>query len=197
LQTYIYGLKQKQLTSFLRQHIEQIVKLSNLEFEVVESCFSIRKLRKRQFLIQEYQPVNEMYLVKSGLLKTGTMDDIGKEHILQFAAANWWISDFAAFYKQQNATLAVDCIEASELFAITFEDLQKLCVAVPRMEHFFRVKSNMGYVALQQRILSLMSKTARQRYDDFLKQYPGFAERIPKQLIASYLGVSRETLSRL
>lgn len=182
---------------FLKEHIQAIVTLTDDEFEIVQGSFVKKRFRKRQFLIQEHQPVHEIFLIEKGIVKSSFIDHTGKEHILQFAASNWWISDFAAFFKQETSSLAIDCIEDCEVYAISYEDLNTLCIKVPAIEHFFRVKSNFGYVALQQRILSLMSKSAKERYEDFIKQYPGFTDHIPKQLIASYLGVSRETLSRL
>ncbi|PKF75749.1 Crp/Fnr family transcriptional regulator [Chryseobacterium sp. PMSZPI] len=185
------------MSHFLKTHIRELIQLTDDEFEIVQSLFTKKKFRKRQFLVQEHQPVTEIYLIEKGILKSSTIDSTGKEHILQFAAPHWWISDFAAFFKQEFSSVAVDCIEDSEVYAISYENLNILCSKLPVMERFFRIKSNFGYVALQQRILSLMSKTAKERYEDFLKQYPGFIEHLPKQLIASYLGVSRETLSRL
>lgn len=185
------------MNHFLKAHIQEIVSLSDDEFETVQALFIKKKFRKRQFLVQENQPVNEVFLIEKGFLKSSIIDSSGKEHILQFAAPNWWISDFAGFFKQEASSLAVDCIEEAEVYSISFENMNLLCSQMPKMEHFFRIKSNFGYVALQQRILSLMSKSAKERYEDFVKQYPGFTEHIPKQLIASYLGVSRETLSRL
>lgn len=185
------------MSHFLKEHIQAIIMLTDDEFEVVQGSFIKKRFRKRQFLIQEHQPVHEIFLIEKGILKSSFIDHTGKEHILQFAASNWWISDFAAFFKQETSSLAIDCIEDCEVYAISYEDLNTLCIKVPAIEHFFRVKSNFGYIALQQRILSLMSKSAKERYEDFIKQYPGFTDHIPKQLIASYLGVSRETLSRL
>lgn len=185
------------MEDFLKKHIQEIINLTDDEFETVASLFRKQKFRKRQFLIQENQFVKEIYLIEKGFLKSSFIDSTGKEHILQFAAPNWWISDFAAFFKQGLSSVAVDCIENAEVYSISYEDLDLLCAKIPKTEHFFRVKSNFGYIALQQRILSLMSKSAKERYEDFLQQYPGFIDHIPKQLIASYLGVSRETLSRL
>lgn len=185
------------MSHFLKAHIQEVTDLTDDEFTMIQGFFFKKKFRKRQFLIQEHQPVHEIFLIEKGILKSSFIDNTGKEHILQFAASNWWISDFAGFFKQETSSLAVDCIEDSEVYAISYEDLNILCSRVPGMEHFFRIKSNFGYVALQQRILSLMSKSAKERYEDFIRQYPGFMDHIPKQLIASYLGVSRETLSRL
>ncbi len=185
------------MTPFFKKHIQQIIKVDEEDFKVISNYFNIVKFRKRQFVIQENQVVKYMFFVEKGLLKSSIIDDTGKEHILQFASENWWISDFAAFYKQEKSTLAVACIEDAELLSISFDDLNTLCREIADMEHFFRVKSNLGYVALQKRILSLMSGSAKDRYENFCNQYPDIVQRVPKQQIANYLGLSRETLSRL
>ncbi len=185
------------MSETLRQHFKQITNVSDEEFENIFSFFQRQRFRKRQFVIQENQWIDEVYFVEKGLLKSSFIDDIGKEHILQFACENWWISDFTAFFKKEKSTISIECIEDSDLLSISFSALELLCEKYPKIEHFFRVKSNLGYVALQQRILSLMTQSAKIRYDNFCKQYPEIIQKIPKQQIANYLGVSRETLSRL
>lgn len=190
----ILRMNEKEL---FKEHVAEFVETNDIDYQLILSYFSLQKFRKRQFVIQENQNVEYVYFVKKGLLKSSFIDDLGKEHILQFASENWWISDFAAFYKQEKSTLSVECIEDSELLGITFENLDKLCKEIPKMERFFRLKSNYGYVALQKRILSLLSDSAKIRYESFCTMYPNIIQRIPKQLIANYLGLSRETLSRL
>lgn len=185
------------MSTFIRQHIEQIVTLTDSEFESIRQYYSPRRLRRRQFLVQEQQPVDDMYLVEKGLLKTSKVDNEGKEHIVQFASEHWWVSDFAAFYKREPATLSIDCLEDTELWSISYNGLAELCRRFPKMEHFSRVKGNFGYVAIQQRLVSMMTQSVKERYLQFLQQYPHLQQRIPKQLIAGYLGVSRETLSRI
>lgn len=184
------------MNDFLRRHIEDIVSLTDAEFAFVSSFFTVKRLRRHQFLVQQGELVNATYLTVSGCLKAYHLDRDGKEHILQFAVEDWWISDFRAFYTRADATVSVDCIEDSELLALSFDDRAKICRAVHKMEHFFLVKANLGYAALQQRILSLLNKNAFERYEQFATLYPQTLRRVPKRLIASYLGVSRETLSR-
>ncbi len=184
------------MSEFLRRHIEQIIPLTDGEYEAISAYYSPKKLRRRQFLIQEGQPVFHIYLVTKGLLKSSFTNADGKEHIVQFAPENWWVSDFAAFYKRENATLAIDCLEDTELLAISYDGLAEMCRKFPKMEHFSRVKGNFGYIGILQRLLAMMNKSAKERYVSFIAQYPDMQQRIPKQLIARYLGVSRETLSR-
>ena len=181
----------------LRSHIEKIVPLSDEEFALVASYFVERSLKKHQFLVQEGILVTNEYWVAHGLLKASQIDSSGKEHILQFAMEDWWVTDYQAFFQQKEASLDVICLEDTQVLAISYKNKEKLCAELPKMSTFWRKKGNMGYAAQQRRILSLLSSDARTRYEQFLELYPSLLQRLPKSLIASYLGVSRETLSRL
>jgi CRP-like cAMP-binding protein len=185
------------MSEYLKNQIKEITSVTNDEFDYILSHFSIKKLKKHQFLLQENEQVPNDYFVIKGLLKAYHTNNEGKEHILQFALENWWISDYAAYFKQTNSTIAISCIENAEVLSLTLTNREKLCAEMHKMEHFFRKKSNAGYVALQKRILSLLNNNAKERYDALLNQQPTLFQRLPKTLIAAYLGVSRETLSRL
>ena len=181
----------------LRQHIEEIIELTDEEFDFILSHFESIKKRKHQFLVQEGESVTKEYWVISGCLKTYFFDDSGKEHILQFAMENWWTSDYEAFTNQTIANTSIDWLEVCVLLYITYENREKLTSEMHKMERFWAKKSKMGRIAQQNRILSLLKNSAKERYDLLLKQYPQLFQRVPKKLIAAYLGVSRETLSRL
>ncbi|WP_295123881.1 Crp/Fnr family transcriptional regulator [uncultured Chitinophaga sp.] len=181
----------------LRQHIEEIVSLTDEEFEQIFAYFSSYQLKKHQFLVQEGQDVHHEYFVVNGLLKSVFTNEEGKEHIVQFAMENWWITDYQAYFKRGKATLNIDCIEPVQLLGLSHENKQKLCASSHKMEHFFMVKVTSGFVALQQRVLTLLNSNAQARYEQLINQYPLLAQRVPKAVMAAYLGVSRETLSRL
>lgn len=181
----------------LRNHIEQITSLSDDEFEYIKSFFSLKKVRKHQYLLHEGDEGKYEYLALSGVYKVFYIDEQGKEYILQFAQKNWWMSDYQAFFGQQKATTYIECIDAGEVLYFTLHSREKLAADFHKMEHFFRIKLTNGYVALQQRIKLLLSSTPQQRYEEFARLYPDLLQSIPKKLIAEYLGVSRETLSRL
>lgn len=184
------------MSHLLRNQIEKIVPLTNHEFEQVLTYFNYKKFKKHQFVIQEGQLAEYDYFILSGCLKSYSTDINGKDHIIQFGLPDWWITDYQAYYFQQKATVCIDCIEASEVLCLSYANREKLCSEFHKMEHFFRKKTNRRNVALQQRILSLLSSSAKERYDQLLEQYPELFQKVPKQLIAAYLGVTRETLSR-
>ncbi len=181
----------------LRQNIEKIVAFSDEEFNHIFSHFISKSFKKHQFVIQEGQAVDYDYFILSGCLKSYSVDSNGKEHIIQFGLPDWWITDYQAYYYQTPATIFLDCLESSEMLCLSFENREKLCAELHKFEHFFRKKTNRHNVALQQRILSLLSSSARERYEQLLKTNPLLFQKVPKKLLASYLGVSRETLSRL
>lgn len=180
----------------LRVHLEELIDLTNEEFEYILSHFTPIKKKKHQYLVQQGEPIKREYWVANGCIKSFTIDDSGKEHILHFGLENWWITCYDGFVNQKDANISVDCLEDCDLLYITYENRQKLSKEMLKMERFWATKTKFGYIALQNRILTLLKNTAKERYDILFGQYPELFQRVPKKLLAAYLGVSRETLSR-
>lgn len=181
----------------LRKHIEEISILSDQEFEYIGSFFSERKVKKHQYLIQEGEKANYEYWIAKGVFRAYYLDTDGKEHILQFALENWWLSDYNAFFNETESKINIVCMEDAEVYCLTLSGREKLAAEFHKMEHFFRMKLTSGYAAQQRRIISLLSGNPKQRYEEFASLYPNIMLKVPKKYIAEYLGVSRETLSRL
>ncbi|OCB73462.1 Crp/Fnr family transcriptional regulator [Flavobacterium piscis] len=181
----------------LREHIEKIIPLTDEEFAFVAAHFTAKKFKKHQFLIQEGDAVKYSYFVLSGLLKLVYTDEKAKQHVVSFAMEDWWESDYYAFFTQTEATMTLECLEDTEVLCCSLEDYKKLCNGLQKMERFFLEKATFGFLGSQRRIISWQTSNSKERYDQLLKQYPSLMQRVPKSLIASYLGVSRETLSRL
>ncbi len=181
----------------LRQHITKTIALTDEEFNSVFSCFKLHSFQKGQSIISAGESVDCEYFVLDGVLKSFYITENLKMHILQFAMPTWWVSDFDALYTGSKATIDVDCITNASVFSLSNQDREKLCRELHQVEYFFRWRTNKGYVASQKRLLSLMNNDAKFRYEELMKQYPNLYNDVPKYLIAAYLGVSRETLSRL
>ena len=181
----------------LRQHIEAITPLNDGEFEYIKSFFTHKKVRKNQYLVQEGDLVRNEYLVLSGIYKVFYLNEDGKESICMFAQTNWWVSDYKSFFTQMPAAMYLECIEEGEVLCLSLHGREKLAAEMHKMEHFFRVKLTHGFVALQERIKLLLSNTPQKRYEQFAKLYPDLLQQVPKKFIAEFIGVSRETLSRL
>lgn len=181
----------------LRKHIEQIIPLSDEEFESIKPFFTVRRVLKNQYLVQQGDEAKYEYLIMKGIFRVFYLDENGKEHIVQFASENWWMSDYTAYFVNKPANMNVVCMEAGEVLCLSLAGREELAATHHKMEHFFRIKLTNGYIALQQRIVSLLSGNPEQRYEEFAGLYPNLMQKIPKKYIAEYLGVSRETLSRL
>jgi CRP-like cAMP-binding protein len=181
----------------LKAHVAKIASLTDEQFDYFFSFFKEQKFKKGQAIISEGNMVHSEYFVISGCLKTFFINDDLKMLILQFAMPTWWASDYNALYNHTRATIGVDCITDTEVLSLSNADRERLCAELHNAEHFFRWRTNKGYVAAQKRMLSFMNNNVKYRYEELLKLYPELYNIVPKSLIAAYLGVSRETLSRL
>lgn len=187
-------MKAKEL---LKAHITKTATLTDEQFDYFFSHFKEQRFQKGQVLLTAGDTVECEYFVVSGCLKSFFINDEMKMFILQFAMPQWWTSDYNALYNNTKATTNIDCITDAEVLCLTGEDREKLCKEIHAVEHFFRWRTNKGFVAAQKRLLSLMNNDAKHRYEELLHMYPELYNMVPKNLIAAYLGVSRETLSRL
>ena len=183
--------------AILQAHIAKIVSLTDEQFDYVFSHFKLQSYKKGQAIITAGDKVDREYFVLEGCLKSFYINDEIKMFILQFAMPTWWASDYNALYSGNKATISVDCITDAQVLCLSNADREKLCNEIHPVEHFFRWRTNKGYVASQKRLLSFMNNNARHRYEELMALYPALYNTVPKQLIAAYLGVSRETLSRL
>lgn len=183
--------------AILQAHIAPKASLTADVFDYFFSHFKLQSYKKGQSIIAEGDLVDSEYFVLSGCLKAFFINEDLKMYILQFAMPNWWASDFNALYNGTRASIHLDCITDTEVLCLSGPDREKLCREIHEVEHFFRWRTNMGYVAAQKRLLSFMQNDTKKRYEELMELYPQLYNLVPKNLIAAYLGVSRETLSRL
>jgi len=181
----------------LKEHIMKTVSLTDDQFDYIFSRFTYQSYKKGQVLIAEGEKVDREYFVLNGCLKSFFINDDLKMFILQFAMPTWWASDYCALYSRAKATISVDCITDADVLCLSNAAREEMCREIHEVEHFFRWRTNRGYVASQKRLLSLMNNDTKHRYEELMTLYPALYNMVPKQLIAAYLGVSRETLSRL
>jgi CRP-like cAMP-binding protein len=184
----------------LKELIKNIKSRIQLSFEAEEYLFSISKKKtfsKGAVLIRQGQNVNKIYFVTDGCLRSYCIDKNGKEHTLQFAIKNWWISDYIAIHNNESATLTVECLKKSSVNEFNAKKLNGIFKLFPEYEPFQRNLLERHVVSLHRRILNQLQLTASERYDLFLDQYPNIEQYARNYHIASYLGITQESLSRI
>ena len=152
---------------------------------------------KGSVLIREGQSVKNTFFVTDGCLRSYCIDKNGKEHTLQFAVKNWWISDFIAIYANELATLTIECLTESKVIEFNAKELDEIHTLFPEFESFQRHNLERHVVSLHRRIMNQMQLTAEERYDLFLEQYPDIEQHTRNYHIASYLGITQQSLSRI
>ena len=178
-------------------NIARHIQLTEEEALYFTSILKVRRLRKRQYLVQEGVVCRQESFINKGCLRAYHIDNKGIEHNLQFGIEDWWIGDMYSFLTGSPARLNVDALEDSELFCIDKNDLEQLYSKIPKFERFFRILIQKAFVAQQERVLTALSETIEERYLHFIQRYPQFEQRLPQHQLASYLGVAPETLSRI
>ncbi len=179
------------------KNITRFIELTDEEKKFFTSLLKIKKLRKKQYLLQEGDISRYEYFVNKGCIRAYSIDEKGQEHIVQFAIEDWWIGDMYSFLTQTPARLTIDALEDSELFCLDSSSLEILFKQVPKFERFFRLLVQNAFIAGQRRIIETMSLTADDRYCSFIEKYPLMEQRLPLKQIASFLGITPESLSRI
>jgi CRP/FNR family transcriptional regulator, anaerobic regulatory protein len=181
----------------LIKHIRRKVELSEQEVVLLETFFIQKKLEKKQFLLREGEICNHLTFVSRGILKSFMSDEKGQDRISLFAFEGWWISDFNSFINREKAILNIDALENAELLLISFENYERLTLTIPVMDRYFRILYQNSLVTKDRRLMVSNKSTAEEKYLSLVRANPEIAKRIPHTLIASYLGLSPETVSRI
>jgi CRP-like cAMP-binding protein len=184
-------------TSLLFESLQKHVSLSDSEREELVALMHERKVKKGQFLVHENGISRSTFFVTKGSVITYFLDMEGKQHIVQFAIEGWWISDLNSFLSQEPATFNVQALEDSEVLELPAEKVEMMYERVPKMERYFRIITQRAFVSFQHRIVQNISMAAEDRYLAFQKKYPKIESRIAQKLVASYLGISAEFLSKI
>lgn len=183
--------------SLLLENINKYISLSEEEKKYFTALLQWRKIRKKQFVVQEGDINKYGLFVNEGCLKSYAVDKNGYEHVLQFAPAGWWINDMTSFIKQETGTLNIDAVYDSEILMLSYSDQQKLFNNIPQFERFFRILAERSLAAYQHRLINTLSLPAIERYNNFCTLYPTLITSLPQKLVASYIGVTPEFLSKM
>ncbi len=170
--------------------------LSDEDADLIKSVFVPKKIRKKQYLLQEGEVCKYMAFIVKGAMRQYSIDDKGTEHIVHLSIENWWAGDRESYIMLTPTEYNIDAWEDSEVLLITRADMN-LLNHIPAMSEMTRKLDERHSIANQRRLNASISLPAEKRYADFASRYPALLQRFPQHIIASYLGITKETLSRI
>jgi len=170
---------------------------SEKEKNLLVPLFKVIDLKKGTKLLKANETVAHQYFVSSGSLRTYFIDNSAKEHTLQFAVHDWWISDYIAYFTNTKSTMNIECLQDARVYQIGRNNIEKVYIKIPKIETFFRKKMEKAFSSFQKRILSNLSQSAKEKYLSFMQTYPNIEQNVKNYHIASYLGITTESLSRI
>ncbi|MCW3126470.1 MAG: Crp/Fnr family transcriptional regulator [Bacteroidetes bacterium] len=183
------------LLSYIERH--STTPLSGEDIELIQSKFTPKKIRKGQYILQDGEICRSTAFIVKGAMRQYTVDDKGMEHIIQLAIENWWADDRESFLTDTPSRYYIDAWENTDVLVLKKTDYYEHLIHIPAMMEMIKVLDERHAYANHKRLHSALNDTAEQRYFNLISTRPEFIQRFPQYLIASYLGVAKETLSRL
>ena len=181
----------------LFEHISKKITLTEEEEDKLKPFFIPKKYRKRQYMLQQGDICKYIAFVEKGMLRSYQVDDKGNEHVIQFAPEGWWIADNYSFLTGSPSNYDIDVLEDAEVLLITQASMEEMLQTIPAMERYMRILMQNSLISMQSRIACTLSSSAEERYQGVLKALPNIAQRVPQHMLASFLGITPETLSRV
>ena len=179
------------------EKFNDIIAVSKEEQDLIKSYLKPKKLRKKQYLLQEGDVCKYLSFMVKGAMRQYSIDEKGNEHIVRFGIEQWWMADRESFEMQTPTRYNIDAWEDTELLVATVADMLDLIEKVPSFGQMTRLMDQRSFIVSQRRLNSTISNTAQKRYEEFADHHPQFIQRFPQHLIASFLGITKETLSRI
>jgi CRP-like cAMP-binding protein len=183
------------LLDYIKQHAT--LPLTSDEEALIAGAFQPKKLRKKQYFLEEGNVCKYVGFIIKGAMRQYSVDDKGVEHIVQLYIENYWASDRESAVMLTPSRYNIDAWEDTELLIATVADMLDLIEKVPSFGQMTRLMDQRSFIVSQRRLNSTISNTAEKRYKEFADNHPQFIQRFPQHLIASFLGITKETLSRI
>lgn len=185
------------MESKLIYYIKKWVDITEEEEKLILSAFEAVSIKKKKDLLVPGEVCGYTYFIVQGCLRSYFVDEKGTEHIYQIRLDNNWISDLESFFSQRPSKYCIEVLENSQLLRLSFDRLEKLYIEVPGLERYFRILFQKAYINALERLNATMWESAVDRYNDLLKEHKDIFQRVPLVYIASYLGITPESLSRI
>jgi CRP-like cAMP-binding protein len=183
------------LISYINQHA--VTPLTAEEISLIEGAFQPKKLRKKQYFLQEGDVCKYAGFIVKGAMRQYSVDEKGVEHIVHLCIEYYWTSDRESAIMLTPSKYNIDAWEDTDLLIITRADMLYLLDKIPALVKMIRSMDERNAIANQRRLNSTISNTAEKRYEEFAENHPQFIQRFPQHHIASFLGITKETLSRI
>lgn len=191
------GSKNNDVKEAFRIYLQEKAGVTDTEWQLLAGDIMYRSYEKDAFLLRSGEVCHHVFFVSSGLLRAYTLDEAGKEHILQFASENWWLSDRSSIYFHTPTEYFIQAIEPTEVAMLDAAFMEKATEVSASFRRYNEQILQRHIYHLQHRINLLLSASAEKRYLEFTQLYPDLMLRAPQWMIASYLGITPESLSRV
>ena len=183
--------------NLLNLNIRNLVNISDEELISFNSCFSVKKIKKRTKLFSQGERPLNMYFVNSGLLYNYHISGKGEVKVIQIAKENYWAGDISGMNENHYSQFNLEALEDTELLVLSFTDFKKACEDIPILERYFRILIQNAYYHLLSSIAITDNQSAEERYFKIMKNHPDLIQRVPQKIIASYIGIKPQSLSRI
>lgn len=181
----------------LKRYFEKYVNLTHLELDEIYEKLIVKEYRKKEILFSEGEICKNYYFIINGLTRSFYIDEKGNEKIAQFALENWWVTSLESFIKSTPSYLSIQAVEQTTVLILQKEILLKLYISIPKLERFFRMITENMLISFQRKNDIYLQMSSKERYIHLINHFPGFAQRVPQYMIASYLEITPEYLSQL
>ncbi|NIJ46589.1 CRP-like cAMP-binding protein [Wenyingzhuangia heitensis] len=181
----------------LIEYIRRYISISETEINAFQSYLIPKKIKKKEFLLKQGEFCKSRYFITKGCIRLFYIDNKGNEQIVHFGIDNWWITDYESFINRTPSKLYIQAIENTELLELPQETFEELCKEIPQTEKLFRIIMEKTYIAIQKRIEFMYSLKGDELFKIFVSKNPEFTQRVPQYMIASYLGMSPEFVSKI
>ena len=195
IQHFVHLLMFEPLRNYITKY--STTPLTDDQFEQIGAAFKPRSFRKKQYLLQEGEVCKYLAFILKGAMRQYSVDEKGLEHVVYLSIENWWAGDRESYIMLTPSRYFIDAWEDAEALLITRADSIKLLDSVPALREMSKNLDEQNAFALFNRVNNNISLPAEQRYAELVKKYPEFLQRFPQHIIASYLGITKETLSRV
>ncbi|UTW64518.1 Crp/Fnr family transcriptional regulator [bacterium SCSIO 12741] len=181
----------------LLDYVRRYVSISEVEFQIFESYLKPVQVQKKGFLLRAGNYCRSRYFITKGCVRLFYIDNKGNEQIIHFGIDQWWISDYESLINNKPSTLFIQALEPTEILELPQKGFEELCEKVPQTERLFRKIMERTFVATQKRIEFIYSLNGEEQLQLFMNSNPKFTQRVPQYMIASYLGMSPEFVSKI